>query len=259
LESEEHAWKVARYERLAISLSGPFREGRMTGARTMENGEPLALRARKQRRARLLAMDVASRIFRERGFDQTTLEEIADEAEMSVSSLVRYFGSKERLALAHHLDHLESCRQHLANDSKPVVERWREFIVDQASSLRSFDSYNEERNLIVSVPGLLRLLSRIQLDQQDDLARAFAAEAGVDPDEDLYGRLLAALLVAGNEAVYIQWLRSGGQGDLAQMCLAVVDFVAMRLGTRAETAAQIPSLFPTKPAVAQRKSKGRHA
>lgn len=215
----------------------------MTGGSTAPGGELLALRARKQRRARLLAMEVASRIFRERGFEQATLEEIADKAEMSVSSLLRYFGSKERLALAHHLDHLESCRRHLADGSKPVVQRWREFIVDQASSLRSFDSYNEERRLIVSVPGLLRLLSRIQLDQQDDLATAFAVEAGVEPDADLYGRLLAALLVAGNEAVYIQWLRSGGQGDLAEMCLAVVDFVAMRFGSRADTEAQVPSLF----------------
>lgn len=206
-------------------------------------GQPLALRARKQRRARQQAIEVASRIFRERGFDQTSLEEIANEAEMSVSSLLRYFGSKERLALAHHIDHLESFRRHMADDSKPVIQRWRAFIVEQASSLRSFDSYNEERRLIVSVPGLLRLLSRIQLDQQDELAAGFAREAGVDPDGDLYGRLLAALLVAGNEAVYIQWLRSGGEGDLAEMCLAVVDFVRMRLGSRAETATEVPSLF----------------
>jgi len=231
---------------------------RVTRGATTDGGELLALRARKQRRARLQAMDVASRIVRERGFEQATLEEIADKAEMSVSSLLRYFGSKERLALAHHIDHLESCRRHIADDSKPVVQRWRDFIIEQAMSLRSFDSYNEERRLIVSVPGLLRLLSRIQLDQQDDLAKAFAAEAGVEPEEDLYGRLLAALLVAGNEAVYIQWLRSGGQGDLAEMCLAVVDFVAMRLGSRADTVAEVPSLFQTR-AASQRGEKKRRS
>jgi AcrR family transcriptional regulator len=239
---------------MAISVEG--KGGDVTQGKLTEDGKPLALRARKQRRARQLAMDVASRIFRERGFDQATLEEIAEEAEMSVSSLLRYFGSKEQLALAHHIDHLESCRLHLADESRPVVERWRKFIVDQAMSLRSFDSYNEERHLIVSVPGLLRLLSRIQLDQQDDLARAFAVEAGVDPEDDLYGRLLAALLVAGNEAVYIQWLRSGGQGDLAEMCLAVVDFVAMRLGSRADTAAQVPSLFKPRQ-TSQQKARAR--
>lgn len=199
---------------------------------------------RKRQKARQQAMEVASRIFRERGYDETSLEDIANEADMSVSSLLRYFGGKERLALAHHIDLLESFRRHLADESSTTLERWRAFIVDQASSLRSFNSYNEERKLIVSVPGLLRLLSRIQLDQQDELAAAFAREAGLDPDDDLHGRLLAALLVAGNEAVYIQWLRSGGKRDLAVTCLEVVDFVAARLGTRDETAHAIPTLSP---------------
>jgi AcrR family transcriptional regulator len=208
------------------------------------DGQPLALWARKRQRARLQAIEVASRIFRERGYQATSLEEIANEADMSVSSLLRYFGGKERLALARHIDHLEAFRRHLADESKPTLERWRAFIIDQAASLRSFDSYHEERKLIVSEPGLLRLLSRIQLDQQDELAVAFAREGGVDPEDDLHGRLLAALLIAGNEAVYIQWLRAGGRRDLAETCLAVVDFVAARLGTRDETARELPALTP---------------
>lgn len=218
----------------------------MTTTSQPNGGAPLSLRERKQLRARMQAIEVASRIFNERGYDQTSLEDIANEAEMSVSSLLRYFGDKERLALAHHIDLLESFRRHLADESEPVLERWRQFIVDQAGSMRSFDSYHEERQLIVSVPGLLRLLSRIQLDQQEELAAAFASEAGVDPGQDLYGRLLAALLVAGNEAVYLQWLRSGGQRDLAAVCLEVVDFVASRLGSRDETADEIPSLPATR-------------
>jgi AcrR family transcriptional regulator len=201
---------------------------------------PPALRERKQRRARQQAIEVASRLFGERGYDETSLEDIANEAEMSVSSLLRYFGSKEQLALAHHVDHLESFRRHLADESKPTIERWRDFIVEQAASLRSFSSYNDERQLILSVPGLLRQLSRIQLDQQEGLAASFAREAGVDPDEDLYGRLLAALLVAGNEAVYLQWLRSGGKRDLPAMCLAVVDFAATRLGSRDDATRKLP-------------------
>jgi AcrR family transcriptional regulator len=216
-------------------------EARMV-SRMPAGAAPLALRERKLQRARAHAVSVAGALFAQRGYDQTSLEDIANEAEMSVSSLVRYFGSKERLALAHHLDHLEAFRAHLADDGLPVLERWRNFIVDQASSLRSFSSYHEERQLIVSEPSLLRQLSRIQLDQQDELSAAFSHEADVDPDDDLYGRLLAALLVAGNEAVYIQWLRAKGRGDLASMCLAVVDFVASRLGSRDAAGADLEPL-----------------
>jgi AcrR family transcriptional regulator len=202
----------------------------------------LPLRARKQLRARQHAAEVASRIFRERGYEETSLEDIANEAEVSVSSLLRYFGGKERLALAHHIDLLEAFRAKLADETMPVIERWRAFVVEQASSLWSYSSYQAERKLIVSVPALLRLLSRIQLDQQEELTASFAREAGLDPDHDLHGRLLAALLVAGNEAVYIQWLKSGGERDLAEVSLEVVDFVARRLGTRDETARDAPSM-----------------
>lgn len=216
---------------------GPATPEPQVDSRILANSTmPVALRARKQRRARDHAIKVASEMFRERGYDETSLEDIANETEMSVSSVLRYFGSKERLALAHHLDHLEAFRSHMAEEGRPVLERWRDFILDQASSLRSYNSYQEERQLIVSVPALLRLLSRIQLDQQNELSEAFSREAGLDAEEDLYGRLLAALLVAGNEAVYLQWLRSEGKRDLATMCLEVVDFAAARLGTRDDAA-----------------------
>ena len=216
----------------------------MTDAPSALDPKRLPLRARKQLRARQHAAEVASRIFSERGYEQTSLEDIANEAEVSVSSLLRYFGGKERLALAHHIDLLEALRVKLADETRPVIERWRAFIVDQAASLRPYSSYDAERKLIVSVPALLRLLSRLQLDQQEELTAAFAREARLDPDHDLYGRLLAALLVAGNEAVYIQWLKSGGERDLVEVSLEVVDFVATRLGTRDETAHQVASIAP---------------
>lgn len=214
----------------------------MTEARHARDSTALPLRARKRLRARTHAASVASRLFSERGYEQTSLEDIAEEAEMSVSSLLRYFGSKERLALAHHLELLEAFRAKLADESLTVIGRWRAFIAEQAGSLLPYSAYHAERKLIVSFPVLLRLLSRIQLDQQEELTAAFAREAGLDPDHDLYGRLLAALLVAGNEAVYIQWLRSGGKADLVEVSLEVVDFVAARLGTRHEATQQVPSI-----------------
>lgn len=215
----------------------------MTSAASDDNDlKKLPLRERKQLRARKHAAEVASRIFSERGYDATSLEDIANEAEMSVSSLLRYFGGKERLALAHHVDLLEALRDKLADERLPVIERWRAFVVEQAASVRPYSSYHDERKLIVSHPALLRLLSRIQLEQQEALTEAFAREGGVDVDNDLYGRLMAAVLVAGNETVYIHWLKTGGERDLREVSLEVVDFVATRLGTRDETASQVPVL-----------------
>jgi AcrR family transcriptional regulator len=195
---------------------------------------PPGLRLRKAARARQQYAATARQLFRERGYEATSLDDIAGAAETSVSTLVRYFGSKERLALANRIEALERFRAMAAADGPtPTIERWRTFVAELASDGDySPQRWAEERELITSEPAISRLSSHIQRSYQDVLAEAFAREAGVDPADDLYGQLLAALLVAGNEAVFRRWLAKGDGRDLVATIVAVVDFAASRLGTR---------------------------
>lgn len=55
------------------------------------------LRARKKRRTRTEISDVATRLFAERGFDEVTLADIAEAAEVSVKTIFNHFGTKEEL------------------------------------------------------------------------------------------------------------------------------------------------------------------
>jgi len=60
--------------------------------------EPAAgLRERKKARLRQEISDVATRLFAEHGFEQVTLAQIADAAEVSVKTIFNHFGSKEEL------------------------------------------------------------------------------------------------------------------------------------------------------------------
>jgi AcrR family transcriptional regulator len=191
------------------------------------------LRVRKAEKAKRHASDVARRLISERGYDNTSLDDIADEAEMSVSTLLRYFGSKERLALAAHVDALERFRAIVDSPGpETTLERWRTFVATWAAEREPSSDWEADHHLIATVPAIHRLNSHLQRSYQDLLAESFAREAGVDPDHDLYGRLLAALLVAGNEAMFHRWAATGRTRNLVETCLEVIDFAEARLGTR---------------------------
>src|SRR5713226_4528757 len=59
----------------------------------------LPLRERKKLRTRRALADAALRMFTEKGFGATTLEELADEAEVSRSTFFRFFPAKEAAAI----------------------------------------------------------------------------------------------------------------------------------------------------------------
>jgi AcrR family transcriptional regulator len=98
----------------------------------------MGLRELKRERTRRLISDKAFELFTDRGFGQTTVEQIAAAAEVGPSTLYRYFPTKERLVLefvdASLFDALDWFREQPATNLPDGLQGVVERVLDQMES-----------------------------------------------------------------------------------------------------------------------------
>jgi AcrR family transcriptional regulator len=201
------------------------------------------LRQRKKARTHQAIVDTATRLFRKRGFDSTTLEEIADGADVHKQTVLRYFKSKEEIAFASRIRIFEDFRESLSGRTGTVLEHWRKHIETASRGAMKTGELVHWYDFIDGDTRLFAFQLRLNERYQTVLAEAFSAEAGVDPNGDLFARVLSALLVAGNSNVARMTVRNGDMSLLSRNVLAVVDLAAQlkRPASLAEVAVEQPT------------------
>jgi AcrR family transcriptional regulator len=165
-------------------------------------GEPVGLRERKRARTRSLIQREALRLFHRHGFAATTVQQIAEAAEVSPSTVFRYFPTKDDLlALDDHFpltDRIVPAFRRQPSELG-VVRALRETLREVYADLHPEDraARSERDLLLLQVPELwtanLALLGR-NLDQLDDL---FAARTGRSTDDPAVRTLTGAVLGVG--------------------------------------------------------------
>ena len=65
-----------------------------------DDSQPLSLRERKKRLAQTTIEEAALRLFQQKGYEQTSIQDIADAVMMSSRTFFRYFASKEEVLFA---------------------------------------------------------------------------------------------------------------------------------------------------------------
>src|SRR5437016_14623532 len=127
-------------------------------ARAGQPGQPETakpgLRERKKARTRAAIREHAFRLFRKQGYDATTVEQIAEAAEVSPSTFFRYFPTKEDVVLQDDMDvrMIEALERQPAGVAPLAAFRAAFRQMMSGYSAADFDEMAEIMALTVSVP-----------------------------------------------------------------------------------------------------------
>jgi AcrR family transcriptional regulator len=174
-----------------------------------------SLRDRKKDRTRRAIQSEALRLFAQKGFQATTIEEIAAAAEVAPRTFFRYFATKEEVvfwpAYRPLLAGLVSARP----DEEPAVAALCHSIVDGLSAFYDQDRERvlERLKLAFRTPGLHPRLRHEQAISASALARVLAGRLHTSA-EDLEVRAIAAAVAAALWVAVEEWQATDGRADL---------------------------------------------
>ena len=189
----------------------------------------LPLRERKKLRTRRALADAALRLFSEKGFDATTLEDLAEEAEVSKSTFSRVFPAKEAAGIEAEAELWTACLAALADRdlSGPVLRELHQTLAAAAAGLDvGWDErFLATRRLMAAEPALLRSTEHYRAQVREQIVAILAARLRLD-QEDLRLHVLAELVMTAWSLSGRAWVRRGGQGGRTALLDGLADAIS---------------------------------
>jgi len=173
----------------------------------MTNTEPLGRRERKKAATRKNISDVATMMFLERGFDNVSIREVADAADVSPTTVFAHFPQKEALVF----DEDDEQRDRLVGavrdrpDGITINRAIRDFYTAEVGA--NIDEHGNDVTRIFlaflnETPALRDYAAKMWLRHEDALSDAIADELGVPeptPEIRVYSRFVLQMQLLVNE------------------------------------------------------------
>ncbi|SDT40063.1 acyl-CoA-like ligand-binding transcription factor [Actinoplanes derwentensis] len=157
---------------------------------------PTSLRERKKAKTRAAIRENAMRLFEEQGFTATTVEQIAEAAEVSPSTFFRYFPAKEDVILVDDVDSvlIQGIRTQPADvpPIEAILRALRTVFAEMEPQTWEFE--RRRQALLFSVPELRARMLHQMTDAIDLVADVLAERAGL-PADDFSARVTAGAAV----------------------------------------------------------------
>src|SRR5690349_6382760 len=177
----------------------------------------MGLRERKKQRTKRAVMDIALRLFSEKGFDATTVEEICAEAEISPSTFFRYFATKEAAAFPDEQERVAVVERVLRNRTADeslhaTIRRAALMLVDH--DLDAKGDFEARLELMAREPAILAYATQSQNEAAEIFTQILAEQLELDPQTDLRPRLIVGAAFAAEGSVWTAWAGGEADGDL---------------------------------------------
>jgi AcrR family transcriptional regulator len=179
----------------------------------IDGDRALPLRERKKLRTRRALADAALRLFLERGYAATTLDELVDEVEVSRRTFFRMYASKDEVALAAELELWEAFVAEVAAREVhgPVLDLLRGALADAVTGLGPDwdERFLATRGLLARTPALWDRSIALSMGAQDRVVAQLEEKLGIDSRTDVRLRLLGEFALAAWRCAAKNWIRAG--------------------------------------------------
>jgi AcrR family transcriptional regulator len=188
----------------------------------------VGLREQKKERVREQLMEAAMQLFTKRGFEQTTIDDIANAVGMSRRTFFRYFQTKEDVVIAWRLDDdFEGMDEKFAEalaaraPNEHPLAALKRFMIDVVGrhevQPRLIDITKKVEQLIARTPAI-RARRRDQLGQfAQAVTVALAKQWGLDAERDLLPRLMANCATSIVQSAFDAWTASAGKESIVKL------------------------------------------
>ncbi|MEV8327083.1 TetR family transcriptional regulator [Kitasatospora sp. NPDC056731] len=201
---------------------------RTTAAAAAQSETPrLGLRERKKIETRQTIRRAAYRLFAEQGYDATPVEQIAEAAGVSPSTVFRYFTTKEDIVLTDEQDPLLEAGLRARPAGEPILESLRHVVLDVLGQLAATEHTElvERTRLAREVPVIRGRTAEQAARDADMLATVLAERAGHDADSLEIRVICVAVMAAVDETLW-QWVADGQRDDLEDLVNRTMDLLA---------------------------------
>ncbi|HEX2039586.1 MAG TPA: TetR family transcriptional regulator [Acidimicrobiales bacterium] len=183
----------------------------------------MGLRERNRSRTETEIAEAAVRLFTTRGFEATTVADIADAADVSERTFFRYFRTKEDVVFAGHERYLASLCEAVTeaagegDDRRVLATVIRRF----ARYLQRHPEVTDRLRLCTTDERLFERVLAIRATWERSLADALASAKGKE-EASLDERILASSLVGALQVALQLWVAEG-HGDLDRLVRRALD------------------------------------